>query len=202
MEGKNNLTKMNGIKAIVHTAAASQLGRMLVKACKKYDIGIINIVRKKEQVEILKELGAEHIVNSTDDDYKEQLSKKIEELQPMSFYDPCGGETGNTVISLMPPGSTTYIYGALEKDPRYTLSPVDLIFKQKHITGFWLKNALKKPEVAKQIFANTYENLSTGLYKTIIGKKFPYEQYLEAMDYNDKNQTEGKVVLQNPNYSN
>lgn len=189
------------IKAIVHTAAASSLGRMLVKACKKYGINLINIVRRKEQVEILKQIGAEHVLDSSKESYSEELKKKIEELQPMAFYDACGGQTGSTIIAQLPAGSTTYLYGGLEKDPRYTLGPADLIFKQKIITGFWLNTDMKDPQRAQKIFIGTLENLSTGLFTSIIAKAFPFEQYVEAIEYNDKNQTEGKVVLQNPNFN-
>jgi len=57
--------KMENHTAIVHTAAASNLGQMLVKICKDDSVPLVNIVRKSEQVEILKNLGAEHICNIT-----------------------------------------------------------------------------------------------------------------------------------------
>lgn len=79
-----------GIKPIVHSASALLLGRMLVRACKNNDIPLINVVRRKEQVAILKDIGAENIINSSDQDYQDQLSKKIQELQQMSCYDACG----------------------------------------------------------------------------------------------------------------
>merc|ERR1719464_235199 len=62
--------QQNGHKAIVHTAAASQLGRMLVKYCRGLGVPLVNVVRREEQVAVLKGLGAEHIVNSSAETYK------------------------------------------------------------------------------------------------------------------------------------
>src|SRR3990167_4435533 len=56
--------KMQGRTGIVHTAAASNLGQMLVKICQKDNVPLVNIVRKKEQADILKGLGAKYIVDS------------------------------------------------------------------------------------------------------------------------------------------
>ena len=63
--------QQNGHKAIVHTAAGSQLSRMLVKYCNQLNGPLVNIARREAAVAALKELGAEHIVNSSLDTYKE-----------------------------------------------------------------------------------------------------------------------------------
>ncbi|MDA8961799.1 zinc-binding dehydrogenase [Congregibacter sp.] len=87
--------KMEGQSAILHTAAASNLGQMLVKICKEDDIPLVNIVRKAEHIDMLKGLGAEHVVNSSDDDYFKQLKAAIETTGAYYGFDPIGG--GNAV---------------------------------------------------------------------------------------------------------
>ena len=78
--------------ALIHTAAASNLGQMLVKICLADNIPLINIVRKPEQVDLLKSLGAEHVCNSSDDNFKE-----IHWLRPLKLpmqrlaFDATGG---------------------------------------------------------------------------------------------------------------
>merc|ERR1719330_1006490 len=57
--------KAEGHTGIVHTAAASQLGQMLVKICKADGVPLVNVVRRQEQEDILKSIGAEHVVNSS-----------------------------------------------------------------------------------------------------------------------------------------
>ncbi|MEL7718647.1 zinc-binding dehydrogenase [Citromicrobium bathyomarinum] len=83
--------KMEGFKAIVHTAAASNLGQMLVRICQEDDMELVNIVRRQEQVDVLKGLGAKHIVNSSDDDFMKQLRTAIDETDAFIGFDPIGG---------------------------------------------------------------------------------------------------------------
>lgn len=83
--------RMEGHSAIVHTAAASNLGQMLVKICQEDDIALVNIVRKAEHVELLSNLGANHIVNSSDEDFSEQLRAAIADTGAYLGFDPIGG---------------------------------------------------------------------------------------------------------------
>ena len=83
--------RMEGQSAIIHTAAASNLGQMLVRICQEDDIALVNIVRKAEHVELLSGLGARHIVNSSDDDFMGQLRDAIEASGAYLGFDPIGG---------------------------------------------------------------------------------------------------------------
>ena len=71
--------KMENHSAIVHTAAASNLGQMLVKICKSDDIPLVNIVRKEEQVEQLKDIGAKYVCNTSAPDFMESLINALVE---------------------------------------------------------------------------------------------------------------------------
>ena len=83
--------RMEGHEAIIHTAAASNLGQMLVRICQEDDISLVNIVRKAEHVDLLSGLGATHIVNSTEDDFMGQLCAAIETTGAYLGFDPIGG---------------------------------------------------------------------------------------------------------------
>jgi len=83
--------KMEGHDAIVHLAAASNLGQMLNKICLEDGMKLVNIVRKQEQVDLLKGLGATYVVNSSDDDYMDQLRTAIAETGAFLGFDPIGG---------------------------------------------------------------------------------------------------------------
>jgi NADPH:quinone reductase len=126
--------RMEGYKAIVHTAAASNLGQMLNRICLDDGIDLINIVRKPEQVEILKSLGAKYICNSSDDSFMADLTAAIEETGAYIAFDATGGgDLGSRILTCMeraalkdvelpgPYGSNTfkqlYIYGGLDMSP-------------------------------------------------------------------------------------
>ena len=83
--------RMENQGAILHLAAASNLGQMLVKICKEDGLPLVNIVRKQEQVDLLKGLGAEHVVNSSDGDFMDQLRGAIDATDAYCGFDPIGG---------------------------------------------------------------------------------------------------------------
>src|SRR3546814_20985172 len=83
--------RVEGHSAIVHTAAASNLGQMLVKICAKDGIPLVNIVRSEAQVVILKGLGAAHVVNSSDADFLDRLTAAIVETGATIGFDAIGG---------------------------------------------------------------------------------------------------------------
>ena len=188
-----------GHKTIIHSAAASSLGKMLVVGCKQAEIDIICIVRKEEQAQILRELGVEHILNSSDPAFESLLEEKVKEMNPTIFFDPVAGEVGSQILTKMPPGTTTYCYGSLSNKD-YTVGASELIFKNKSLKGFWLTNILSDSKLRTQVFTSTFNNLATRAYKTDIAQRYPQEKYEDAIAYYKSNMTEGKVILQNPNF--
>ncbi len=83
--------KMESFTGIVHTAAASNLGQMLVKICLEDGVPLVNIVRSEAQVTLLKGLGASHVVDSTAPDFMKQLIAAITETKAMIGFDAIGG---------------------------------------------------------------------------------------------------------------
>ena len=83
--------KMDGQSAILHTVGASNLGQMLTRICKEDGIGLVNIVRKENQADLLAGLGATHVVNSSGDDFPNQLRAAIEDTGAFYGFDPVGG---------------------------------------------------------------------------------------------------------------
>ncbi len=126
--------RSEGHKAIIHTAAASNLGQMLVKICKSDGISLINIVRSAEQVTLLKSIGAEHVLDSTTEDFHESLVAAISATGATIAFDAIGGgKLANSLLNCMEIaavssatvfnvyGSDTfkqvYVYGMLDPGP-------------------------------------------------------------------------------------
>lgn len=89
--GMTETMKREGHKALVHTAAASNLGQMLNKICLKDGIGLVNIVRSAEQAKLLKGIGAKHVVNSTAPTFQEDLTQALVETGATIAFDAIGG---------------------------------------------------------------------------------------------------------------
>ena len=126
--------KAEGHTALVHTAAASNLGQMLNKICIADGVQLVNIVRKQEQVDLLTAMGAQHVCNTSDDDFMQQLTDALVETGATIAFDATGGGplTGQILTAMERAaltttkeysgyGSTTYkqvyIYGGLDRRP-------------------------------------------------------------------------------------
>jgi NADPH:quinone reductase len=123
-----------GHSALVHTAAASNLGQMLVKLCAKDDVPLVNIVRKSDQEELLRSLGAVHVCNSASPSFETDLTEALAATSATIAFDATGGGTlasqilngmekaaGSTAAGYSRYGSTVhkqvYIYGGLDTSP-------------------------------------------------------------------------------------
>ena len=126
--------RLEGHSALVHTAAASNLGQMLQKVCLKDDVPLVNIVRKAEQVELLRGMGAPHVCNSSEPTFMKDLTDALVTTGATLAFDAIGGGTlAGQILTCMeaaasasgaaysPYGSTThkqvYIYGGLDRSP-------------------------------------------------------------------------------------
>ncbi len=126
--------RREGHTALVHTAAASNLGQMLQKLCIADGVPLVNIVRKPEQVELLRSLGAKYVCNSSAETFMTDLTEALAETSATLAFDAIGG--GKQVSQILTAmeiaanrkaasysryGSTThkqvYIYGGLDRSP-------------------------------------------------------------------------------------
>jgi NADPH:quinone reductase-like Zn-dependent oxidoreductase len=89
--GMTETMRREGHKALVHTAAASNLGQMLNKICLKDGIGLVNIVRSKEQADLLHKIGAKHVVDSSSPSFMDDLTNALVETGATIAFDAIGG---------------------------------------------------------------------------------------------------------------
>src|SRR5258707_2415918 len=89
--GMTETMRREGHKALVHTAAASNLGQMLNKICLKDGIGLVNIVRSQEQADILRKIGAKYVVDSTAASFMDDLTNALVETGATIPFDAIGG---------------------------------------------------------------------------------------------------------------
>ncbi|MFT6288783.1 MAG: NADPH:quinone reductase-like Zn-dependent oxidoreductase [Alcanivorax sp.] len=120
--------------ALVHTAAASNLGQMLNRVCQAEGVDLINIVRKPEQEELLRGMGAKYVVNSSSDTFYVELTAALIETGATLAFDAIGGgKLASQILACMESAATqqmddysrygsdiykqVYIYGGLDRGP-------------------------------------------------------------------------------------
>jgi NADPH:quinone reductase len=126
--------RREGHSALVHTAAASNLGQMLVKLCTKDEVPLVNIVRKPDQEDLLRSLGAVHVCNSASPTFSSDLVESLKATSATIAFDATGGGTlASQILSGMEQAANAtateysrygssvhkqvYIYGGLDTGP-------------------------------------------------------------------------------------
>ncbi|MDP2339933.1 MAG: zinc-binding dehydrogenase [Deltaproteobacteria bacterium] len=135
--GMCHVASQENAAAIVHTAAASALGRFLCVLAEKKGLPVIHVVRRAEQREILVKLGAKHVLDSSDVDFDKALKSLAKELKATLAFDAVAGPMTGRLVEALPRGSSVRVYGALSEQA-ITLNPGSLIFAGKSVRGFYL----------------------------------------------------------------
>ncbi|MFM0348154.1 MULTISPECIES: zinc-binding dehydrogenase [Paraburkholderia] len=168
--------RREGHRAIVHTAAASSVGQMLVKLCKEEGIELVNVVRSEAQVQVLRNLGALHVLNSTSPTFEADLTDTLAATRATLCFDAlAGGPVAGAILSCMEKalgrtakeykryGSTVhkqiYMYGVL--DPR----PIELprVGMAWSVGGWLVFDFLEKigPQAAQKLRERVNKGLRT-----------------------------------------
>jgi len=186
-----------GHKGIVQTAAASALGKMVIRLCKEKNIPLISIVRREDQMKALHDIGAENVLNSTDPRFERELLVLSKKLNTTFCLDAVAGELAGKVLAILPAKSTLLSYGALSEQA-IPINAGIMIFQDKVVHGFWLTYWIMEIGI-EQFHKEAIEvqkHMGT-IFSTSINKIFPYEKAVDALEFYKKNMTAGKVLIGN-----
>jgi NADPH2:quinone reductase len=151
--------------ALVHTAAASNLGQMLNRICIDEGVDLVNIVRKPEQEAILKDLGAKYIVNSSSDSFYDDLTDALTTTSATIAFDATGGgKLAGQILTCMETAAVrnmteynrygsdvfkqVYIYGGLDRTPTTLTRNFGFSWS---VSGFLLTPFLQKVGMEKSL---------------------------------------------------
>ena len=206
--------KLEGFTGIVHAAAASNLGQMLVKICLEDGIPLVNIVRSADQVKLLKDLGATHVLDMTAPDYMARLIDAIAETKAMIGFDPIGGGTvSSQILTAMEAAASrgavfsrygssaakkVYIYGALDIGPTILNRAFGLTWD---LSGWLLTPFMVKagPEISGRMRARVAKDLTT-TFASYYKAKVSLEDMLSkaaVSEYNARRTNEKYLVVPN-----
>lgn len=164
--GMTETMRREGHRALVHTAAASNLGQMLNRLCIADDIPLVNIVRSAAQVAILQDQGARHVLDRTDPAFHDKLVEALAETGATLAFDAIGGGTmASDILVAMekvasralttysrygaPVHKQVYIYGMLDPGPRVIQGPIGTAWSVGGWLMTWFYNTLDPADVAR-----------------------------------------------------
>lgn len=182
-------------QAVIQTAAASQLGQMIVRLGQRFKLPVINIVRRAEQVELLRALGAEYVLNSNLPAFDADLRSVATTLGATLAFEAIAGEMTGRVLTAMPNDSQVLVYGALS-EAACQIDPGAFIFERKRVAGFWLSDWMAQRNLIKTVGlgAEIQRLLHTDLASTIQAC-LPLEAAAQGLQQYQNQMTGGKILF-------
>ena len=189
--------RKKGHKAMVQSAASSQLGRMILQLANYFGIQIINIVRREDQAALLASSGAKVILNSEAVNFVETLREECSKRKATIAFDPVGGKMTGLVLGAMPPRSEIIVFGNLSGSPCSAIDARDLIFGQKTVTSFWLSNWVQQLGFIRTFRAThrVQKLIADGIFSTEVRMRLKLEGVPDGLMEYHQRMTDGKILI-------
>lgn len=189
-----------GAKAIVINAAASQVGKGVIRYAKLKGLKTIATVRSEANVSVLEELGATSVLLTSQETFVESLKQQAKTFNATVLVDAVAAKDTPMLLKAMPNSSTAIVYGRLTEtfDPLGGLfSVADLIFRDIRIEGFWLAKYIGdvSPLKVLALSSKVQKLFAQGIFKTDIYASVGFEDFAQALDHYALNKSDGKVIL-------
>jgi len=182
-------------QALVNNAAASSLGKMLIRMCQLQNIPLINIVRRENQVEELKKLGATYVLNSSKSSFESELKELARQKSATLFLDAISGRQTSLLLRTAPSGSKVVTYARLSGED-IQADPTELINQGKKIEGFQLGSWLQKQKLLFKLnFISKVKRLLEKELSSNIRRTHPMAEVDKALAEYQNNMSEGKILL-------
>lgn len=178
--------KSHGSKSVAHTGASTAFGRMFMKLCITEGIEVINIVRKAESIDELKKLGGTHFVNTSNENWQDELKLLCEKLDVSILFECVGGSITGKCLSCIKNYGVIYHFGNLELSRLSDIDTNDFVFGHKRLEGWnagdFIKNSSEeKLESWRLKIKNDFEENNGNIFKTEYREKtFKLDQIEEA----------------------
>lgn len=195
--GVFELVKQKHAKAFIQNAAGGQVPGFLRVFALKEGIRVINLVRKNDHITLLQKQGAEHVLDTTGENFTEAFHQLCSELKPSVAFDAIAGESAGSLLNALPNGGEVVVYGGLSGSAIAGIDPMGIIFRQKSIRGFNLNDwiaGLDRSEFDR-ITNDLQKMFITGELKTEIQAVFPMDRVIDGVKTYIRNMSAGKVLF-------
>ncbi|NNK64352.1 MAG: zinc-binding dehydrogenase [Gemmatimonadetes bacterium] len=190
------IARRGGHRAFALTPGASSLGQMVNRLARRRGVEVINVVRRRAQVDLLRDQGVTVVLNSSDEDFVERLRDACREHDCHLAFDAVAGPSTHQLLDAMPHNSKVTVFSGLSKQP--ARAGIDhLVFEGKSVDGFWLGPWLlkKNPLGILRTWRRAQALVPTALESTI-RERVPLQDAARAMrEYMDR-MTGGKFLLE------
>jgi len=181
---------------LLQTAAGSTLGRLVIQLARLKGYKTVNLVRRRQQVQELLDLGADVVFTTEDEDVVAQVRAVTGGKGVKGAIEAVGGATGALALSCLRAGGTMIVYGMLSHEP-IPLHSGEMLFKGVTVKGYWLTHWLRaeNPLKVMQTLAGLMTLMAEGHLVPPVEAEYDLAQFQEAITHTESRGRSGKVLL-------
>lgn len=182
--------------AVVLSAAASQLGKLMIALAKARGMKVIALVRRMEVADSLKALGATEVLDVTSGTFAADFAAASRALKPRTYLDAVSDQISEKVFTMLPNFAHWVIYGKLSAEPVQMTQLGQLVFTQKVIEGFWLTRWMQeqKPERMMELAREVQGRFLDGTWTTDVSVNLPLREVVTGLAAATKAK-DGKIMI-------
>lgn len=182
---------------LIQNAGGGQVPAFIRMLAKENGMEVINIVRKPETAEKLLAEGHQYVLMEQDEAFKEKLKILARDLDATTAFDAVGGAVSGVIFNALPADSELVVYGGLSGKPMSGINTMDVIFKDKIISGFNLlgwKDELEEGGFLS-IAGELQQKFIRGELKTIIRGTARFDDIVKGLKNYISNMSAGKILI-------
>lgn len=178
-----DIVRRSGSKAFVLTAGASQLCKLIINVARDEGYRAIAVVRREEQIKLLGDMGAAHVLNAEADEYHVRLAEVMKQEKPRVLLDAVTGRQASEIFHAMPNRARWVIYGRLDLEKPFIEEPGQMIFMQKRIEGFWLTEWMRRAPMLRKLatIREAQKRFASGAWKTDVTAIIPLNEVMDRL---------------------
>lgn len=182
-------------RAVVSNAAAGALGMMIGRLAAAEGIQLIQIVRSEAEVDKLRSLGADHVLNSTAASFDDELQARCLNLNATLALDAVAGPMTAQLLAALPRGGEVIVYGNLSRSDSQ-VSPHAMIRENKRLSGFYLSSWLaQEGKLRSFLLALQVQSHLNGVLRTKIRDRLSFKDAYEGINGYAQNMGRGKILI-------
>ncbi|TLS38296.1 quinone oxidoreductase family protein [Pseudalkalibacillus caeni] len=184
-----------GETVLIH-AGAGGVGSIAIQLAKIFGAGkVIATASSEEKRQFAKDLGADVVIDYTKEGWEKELDKATDGKGVDVALEMVGGEVFSKTLAAMAPFGRVVVYGKAGNE-QPNLNPVMLMGKNHTVTGFFLPQIMRKPDLYSRSLGELLKFIQEGRVKLTIGGTYPLEEAAKVHELLQSRATKGKLVLE------
>ncbi|MEN0041128.1 MAG: zinc-binding dehydrogenase [Pseudomonadota bacterium] len=178
-----DIVRESGSKSFILSAGASQLCKLMMNVARDEGFAPIALVRRDEQIDLLKKHGAAHVLNVKSDTFLKDFAKISRAEKPRIFLDAVADQTSADIHDAMPNRARWIIYGKLSEELPTINQPGAMIFQSKVIEGFWLTRWMQDSDMGTKMktIQQAQQRFASGEWQTDVTAIVPLDEAIERL---------------------